>query len=41
MANQRLRVQKFPTRPLHTLHELIFPAQADIPRRHADYSAPS
>jgi hypothetical protein len=41
MSDQCFRVQKFPIHPLHTLHEPIFPAQANIPGRHADYSADS
>ena len=41
MTDQSLRVQQFPIRPLHTLHEPILPAQAHIPGRHADCSAPS
>jgi len=41
MTDQCLRIQKFPIHPLHTLHEPIFPAQANIPERRAVYSAPS
>ena len=41
MTDQCLRVQQFPIRPLHTLHGPILPVQSDIPKRRADYSAPS
>jgi hypothetical protein len=41
MTNQSLGIQQLPIQPLHTLHEPIFPVQANTLRKHADYSAPS